>query len=235
MGQNYSFEVGFRAEDTAQVISTLVSMLTPEQQSRLQQLLPWQAAIQVRGRLLDQPNSAPFSVNIGIQGYELDSRIEPTHDSYCLCLYIPLNKRQKHEIGDFFIRDHLVRDHLDKEYLVLGCLWSTLVVGQDYGLLRMTAATSNLSYLLIHEPIYEWFRQHLSPPSLFVLLDTEAVKNSILSPIETEIQQIAEEDYTIMPPKPYSWTISPDHYVPAVLEQITAPSPNHPNCDLRPS
>lgn len=218
MGLDYSFEVGFRAEDTAQVISTLVSMLTPEQQHSLKQHLPWQAALQVRGSLLNQPDSIPWAVNIGIQGYELDSCSEKTtHNRYCFCLYMPLNKRQKRSIGHFFIRDYL---YLDKNHLALGCMWSTLVVGQKYGLLQMTAATTDLSYLITMVPICKWFRRNLSTFSLFILLDTEYVENHVISPIDAYIQRMNEEDYIIMPPKPYEWTISPDLYVSGVLEQI---------------
>lgn len=163
MGLRYSFELVTRADAIDALLRALAAHLAEPDAARVLAALPWRPAIE---RELVWGSGRPCRDRQGICGLALRD-VERTND-WCVGLAFPPDPELERYATAYGAR----RRGSD---VVVGCVWTSLHVGDEDALLQATAATSDMSRLFassrsVHET---WVAIAREANASLVLLDTE--------------------------------------------------------------
>ena len=141
MGRNYSFEVVFETTEVDDVLSRLGDMLTEHDRQRIQRSLPWQPEHIVR-RWIPHENRL-FAVQRGIKGVR--EFVYETCGRYCFSLHIPLSGNLRRLSREYIAGVQIQESR--QAYIDIGCVWTELRIGREWGLLALTAVSTGMSLL----------------------------------------------------------------------------------------
>lgn len=199
MGLDYAFYICLERQKINDVMSSLSSMLVPEQGDIMRQLLPWQAAT------VDTKTSTGY----GIKGFATHNG-DNNHDNfYSLVLHIPLTDELRQALADTDTQDFIQGD-----YASIGYVDCCIYMGKNYGTLGLCAVTTSMSLLFSQSvSIQQFIIRHLAKHALFIYMDKESGIHRLLSPHPGELHS---PDY-----EQYQWdTFSPDMEVSHYLRQL---------------
>ncbi|MDK2125138.1 hypothetical protein [Parachitinimonas caeni] len=165
MGFNFSYVIGFDANKVENVLQSLISAVDEESGEGLRLIIPWRAAVSFSKRIATSEQVG--SARLGFTG--MGKALHCYGNHLCLALKIPFSRILQNDFNK-----HDFRLDNDSEFVSLGCVWTTINVGEEYGFLSLTAATSAMSRLFYESSALRCFvRDKFLHASRCILLDVE--------------------------------------------------------------
>jgi len=200
MGLDYSYEIAFRKDRVDDIILNLNDAIAPNSKSVVLQCLPWSPAKEINDHLVEHTELR--YAGIGFSGLKLGQCEMVNH--YCFSINIPVSSELTKECEEHgFYSDN-------NKIMRIGCVWTSIYVGNKYGLLSMTAATSSMSQLFYcSEQIKQFIVDTFSSKSRYILLDVEENYANLLYPKKRIINLGECEEYCFES----NYEPSPDDYI----------------------
>jgi hypothetical protein len=164
MGINYSFELIFESKQINLILGDLGFLLCKRDARRLAEAMPWEPEIQEE-LLWGSGELQKFYGGIG----KLRLKEEKFPNNYCFTFLFPIDT----ELKAYAVRNFTLEREDNK--IPVSCIWTSLFVDSEYGLLHCEAATSDMSYLFsLSQSIKDtWISFASRSRSLALFFDTE--------------------------------------------------------------
>ena len=207
MGIRYQYFLVTNADAVDDLLIELAKHLTEEDRERVLAAMPWRPAEE---KAIVWGSEPAVLERHGIGGLQSKDEYEHSND-YCFSFVFPLDPEvEVHARSNGYI--------IRGQHVEIGCIWTSLHVGEEYAFLQCTAAASSISVALAHLAGVRsaWVELARGCQALALWLDTDDHENQLVYPEMRKVPSVFER-----------WFRSPDETclrVDAYCEAALAPA-----------
>lgn len=211
MGLNYSLCCIFERANSKDILRHLAPRLDSAGRKRLGEL-DWAPTSEVRRRL-----------HIGVEGVDargvagLALEESERDNDFCLSLAVALEPELEAELNARITTD-AYKFRREEGLLLFGCMWLSVRAGEEYVLLQLTGATSDMSRVLVQsQAIAELWRAYArSSKALLAYIDRESDEPKVLLPEHWQLE-LPDEETLSFENNRGEYGFSVDHFVSYIL------------------
>lgn len=183
MGLNYSLCCLFERRNSRGILRQLAPLLDSASRHRLANL-DWAPMSEVRRRLHIGVDGVDAR---GVAGLALEE--SERDNDFCLSLAVALEPELEEELNARITVDQY-KSRREEGLLLFGCMWLSVRAGEEYVLLQLTCATSDMSRVLIQSAaIAEMWRAYArSSKALLAYIDLESDEPKALLPERWQLE-----------------------------------------------